>query len=131
MRSWALQKWTTVCRWSQPKEPATLENTGPEFDIKRATKEIIKLGAKGFYQRRRDRTLKSLAVELGAKPEKKHYHNYENLKDIRKKNRERREEHLKTLAESHNLSAKNHFKKNHKRKSKSDINILNKYGKRR
>jgi len=111
-------------------------NTGPDFDIKNATKEIIKLGAKGFYQRRRDRTLKSLAVELGANPEKTRFHNYTNLKDIRKKNRERREEHIKTLMESHNMSKINYYKKKSKKrdskvKSKSDVKILNKYGKRR
>lgn len=106
-------------------------NTDLEFDIRKATKEVIKLGIKGFHQRRRDRTLKSIAIDLGAKPEKNRYHNYKDLKIIRKKNQERREEHKKASLESHNTSAINRYKKSKKRRSKSDINILNKYGKRK
>ncbi|XKL62094.1 hypothetical protein PGB90_001927 [Kerria lacca] len=119
----------------KPREKRTSRNDSDtqEFNIKQATKEIIKLGVKGFYERRRNRTLKSLAVELGAKPEKNRYHNYKDLKDIRQMQKERREKHLNMLKESSNLSAFNQYRRKHtkKYKKKVETNILNNYGKRK
>lgn len=114
------------------KTQSVLEhNKCEEFDIKKATKDIIKFGAKGFYQRRRDKTLRSLAIELGAKPERRRCHNYKKLKEIKKLKRERKEKRLNLLKECSDLAALNRYKRQHKSSKKSNINILKSYGKRK
>ncbi len=107
------------------------DSNASEFDIKKATKEIIKLGAKGFYKWRRDQTLKSLAIELGAKPEKSRFHNYKDLKKIRNKRKERREQRLELLKSSSNLSAVNQYRKKYaqKVKKKKEMDITSNFGK--
>ena len=102
-------------------------NTSAKFDIKKATKEVIRLGAGGFYRRRREKTLQALAVELGAKPTKRPHHNYSQLKEMREQNCRRQEERIRASNESTNTRIKQFFKK----RSKSDNSLLNKYGKKR
>lgn len=102
-----------------------------EFNVKQATKDIIRMGTKGFFKFRKEKTLKNLAVELGAKPEKSRCHNYKVLKEIRRVQKEKRDERLNLLKESSNLSSLNHFHRKYakKKEKKNDFDILNSYGK--
>lgn len=113
------------------KPEAKAATNEPEFDVKRATKDIIRMGSKGFYKFKREKTLKSLAIELGAKPEKPRGRNYKVLKEIRKVQKERRDQRINMLKESSNLSSINHFKRKYAKKNekKKDFDILNSYGK--
>lgn len=99
-----------------------------EFNIKKAMNEAIKFGISGFYQRKRERTMASLAIELGAKPEKKKYKNYKELQTLRKQQKCKREERLKNV-EMINKFKRYNRKKTEKDRKKFQVNILNPYGK--
>ncbi|CAG0905001.1 unnamed protein product [Cyprideis torosa] len=51
-----------------------------EFDLKKAKYEVLKFGISGFEKQKRDDAMVSLAIKLGAKPPKKEYVNYCQLK---------------------------------------------------
>lgn len=123
------RKKKTASNSSKSQEKISVEEA--EFNVKQATKDIIRMGTKGFYKFRREKTLKGLAVELGAKPEKNRYRNYKTLKEIRRVQKEKRDERLNLLKESSNLSSLNHFHKKYakKKEKKNDFDILNSYGK--
>lgn len=117
---------------NRPKRDLQDQNTN-EFKIKEARREVIKLGTSGFFKYKREKTMTALAIELGAKPDKKKFKNYKDLQQLRKQQRQKREEKLNMLKESSNLSSLNHYKKKYaqkkEQKSTRRIDILNSYGK--
>lgn len=89
-----------------------------EFDMKRARHEVMKFAAQGFYQRRKERLLETAAIELGAKPMKKKYHNYKELQQIRKQQKIVKENRMKQLQENKNFSGLNKYRKKMKKMKK-------------
>lgn len=122
------KKKKTTSHSSKPRAKISTEES--EFNVKQATKDIIRMGTKGFYKFRREKTLKNLAIELGAKPEKNRCRNYKTLKEIRRVQKEKRDQRLAMLKESSNLSSLNHFHKKYakKQEKKRNVDILNSYG---
>ncbi|XP_065221299.1 uncharacterized protein C1orf131 [Planococcus citri] len=114
--------------YSQKPQPTN------EFDMKKARNEAIKLGMTGFFKYKREKTMRAMAIELGAKPDKRKAKNYKDLQQLRKDKRQKREASLAMLKESSNLSSLNHYKKKFARRKeekarKKEVDILNSYGK--
>lgn len=104
-----------------------------EFDMKKARNEAIKLGMSGFFKYKKDKTMRAIAIELGAKPGKRKTKNYKDLQHLRKEKREKREARMAVLKESSNLSSLNHYKKKFARRKEQkaknkQVDILNSYG---
>ncbi|XP_067004532.2 uncharacterized protein C1orf131 isoform X2 [Anabrus simplex] len=104
-------------------QPRSKKDSKQEMDMKRARYEVFKFAMSGYTPQKKEEAKIALAVRLGAKPPKKPFVNYKELKVLKEKQRleEAEEKRLLNAGKSSNLSGR-------KSTRKSKDGILGFYG---